>query len=86
MHIILYIITLAQPPKIPSILKISTMPPIPMWESHQFIADCLMLQSDLGDIQTALSVLIAIGDARKLLLIDDALIVIIFYTIFTIIT
>lgn len=34
-----------------------------------------MLQNDVGDVQTALTVLIVIGEARKLLPIDDAIIV-----------
>lgn len=46
-----------------------------MWEPHQFVADALMLQNDVGDVQTALTVLIVIGEARKLLPIDDSIIV-----------
>lgn len=46
-----------------------------MWEPHQFVADALMLQNDVGDVQTALTVLIVIGEARKLLPIDDTIIV-----------
>lgn len=45
-----------------------------MWEPHQFVADALMLQNDVGDVQTALTVLIVIGEARKLLPIDDSII------------
>lgn len=64
----------------PSILKVSHVPPIPMWEPHQFVADALMLQNDVGDVQTALTVLIVIGEARKLLPIDDTIIVSISYS------
>lgn len=46
-----------------------------MWEPHKFVSDALMLMNDVGDVQTALTVLIALGEARKLLPIDDALVV-----------
>lgn len=46
-----------------------------MWEPHQFMADSLMLQTDVGDVQTALTVLIVLGEARKLLPIEDAVVV-----------
>ncbi|XP_030370588.1 GATOR complex protein WDR24 [Scaptodrosophila lebanonensis] len=62
------------PPHVPSVLKVSQIPPIPMWEPHQFVADALMLQNDVGDVQTALTVLIVLGDARKLLPIEDDLV------------
>ncbi|ALC48058.1 CG7609 [Drosophila busckii] len=62
------------PPHVPSILKVSHIPPIRMWEPHQFVADALMLQNDVGDVQTALTVLIALGDARNLLPLEDRII------------
>ncbi|XP_055857530.1 GATOR complex protein WDR24 isoform X1 [Episyrphus balteatus] len=61
------------PPDKPSLLKCSTVHIIPMWEPHQFIADSLKLQSDVGDVQTALCVVIAMGDARKFLPIEETL-------------
>lgn len=48
---------------------------MPLWEPHQFIADALLLQNDIGDVQTVLAVLIVLGENRKYLPIDDALIV-----------
>ncbi|XP_037945419.1 GATOR complex protein WDR24 [Teleopsis dalmanni] len=62
------------PQNLPTILKVSNVPAIPMWEPHQFIADSLMLQNDVGDVQTALSILVAMGDARKLIPIEESLI------------
>jgi len=47
-----------------------------MWEPHKFVSDALMLMNDVGDVQTALTVLIALGEARKLLPIEDALVVV----------
>ncbi|XP_067618817.1 GATOR2 complex protein WDR24 [Eurosta solidaginis] len=61
-------------PNMPNVLKVTTAPAIPIWEPHQFVADSVMLQGDVGDVQTAISILIAMGDARKLLQIDDILI------------
>lgn len=54
------------------------MPPIPMWEPHQFVADALMLQNDVGDVQTALTILIVMGEARQMLPIEDAVVVSVF--------
>ncbi|XP_023172030.1 GATOR complex protein WDR24 isoform X1 [Drosophila hydei] len=62
------------PPQVPSILKVSHVPPIPMWEPHQFVVDALMLQNDVGDVQTALTILIVMGEARQLLPIEDAVV------------
>ncbi|KAL9893205.1 GATOR complex protein WDR24 [Glossina fuscipes] len=62
------------PPNVPAILKVNHIPPIPMWEPHQFIADALKLQNDVGDVQTALAVLIAMGESRKYLPIEESLI------------
>lgn len=56
-------------------MKITSVPPVPLWEPHQFIADALLLQNDIGDVQTVLAVLIVLGENRKYLPIDDALIV-----------
>lgn len=46
-----------------------------MWEPHQFVVDALMLQNDVGDVQTALTILIVMGEARQLLPIEDAVVV-----------
>lgn len=59
----------------PSILKVNTTPAIPIWEPHQFVAESIMLQGDVGDVQTSISIMIAMGEARKFLQIDDALVV-----------
>ncbi|XP_052853922.1 GATOR complex protein WDR24 isoform X2 [Drosophila gunungcola] len=68
------------PPHVPTVLKVSHAPPIPMWEPHKFVSDALMLMNDVGDVQTALTVLIALGEARKLLPIEDTLVEHWFYT------
>ncbi|XP_023292808.2 GATOR complex protein WDR24 [Lucilia cuprina] len=62
------------PPNLPVVLKISSIPPIPLWEPHQFLADALMLQNDVGDVQTALTILIVMGENRKFLPIEEDLI------------
>lgn len=46
-----------------------------MWEPHQFVVDALMLQNDVGDVQTALTILIVMGEARQLLPIEDVVVV-----------
>lgn len=69
------IFVLIQPPNLPTILKVSSVPPLPVWEPHQFLANALMLQNDVGDVQTALAVLIVMGDHRKFLPIEESLIV-----------
>ena len=65
-------------PNLPAVLKVTSVPPIPLWEPHQFLADALMLQNDVGDVQTALAVLIVMGENRKFLPIEDTLIVSVF--------
>lgn len=55
----------------PTILKISNAPIIPQWEPHQVLADTLMLQTDMGDVQTSVSILIVLGERRDDLPIDD---------------
>ncbi|XP_013119356.2 GATOR complex protein WDR24 [Stomoxys calcitrans] len=62
------------PPNLPVVLKVTTVPPVPFWEPHQFLADALLLQNDVGDVQTALSILIVMGENRKYLPISDVLI------------
>uniref|UniRef100_A0A1I8MUE5 GATOR2 complex protein WDR24 n=1 Tax=Musca domestica TaxID=7370 RepID=A0A1I8MUE5_MUSDO len=62
------------PPNMPVELKVTSIPPVPLWEPHQFITDALLLQNDVGDVQTALSVLIAMGENRKYLPINETLI------------
>ncbi|CAD7087465.1 unnamed protein product [Hermetia illucens] len=59
------------PPDPPSTLKINVVPTIPMWEPHRVMADCLTLQADVGDIQTSLSILIAMNESRSNLPIED---------------
>lgn len=59
------------PPPAPSFLKITALPPLPIWDPNQILADCLILQTDLGDVQTAISVLLVLGDRRNELPIDE---------------
>lgn len=52
----------------PTILCVpETRPPSP-WTPYQVIADCLMLQCEIGDVQTATCILIVLGDKRDDLL------------------
>lgn len=58
------------------IIKVQHAPAIPMWQPHQFLADALKLQNDIGDVQTALSILIVLGDKyRKYVPIEENLVV-----------
>ncbi|KXJ67822.1 GATOR2 complex protein WDR24 [Aedes albopictus] len=63
------------PPNLPSFLKISDGNPVnpPLWEPHQVLADCLTLQTEIGDVQTATCILIALGDRRHSLQIDESI-------------
>ncbi|XP_035919644.1 GATOR complex protein WDR24 [Anopheles stephensi] len=57
----------------PSFLKISDHNPTPpMWEPHQVLADCLTLQTEIGDVQTSSCILMALGDRRHSLQIDES--------------
>ncbi|XP_055695511.1 GATOR complex protein WDR24 [Lutzomyia longipalpis] len=58
------------PPHPPNLIKMSFMPYVPLWEPHDVLADCLILQADIGDVQTAVSILIALGEKRNELPID----------------
>ena len=44
-----------------------------MWEPHKFLADSLMLQTECGDIQTCVSILIVLGERRCEIPIDETL-------------
>ncbi|GAB0092870.1 GATOR complex protein WDR24 [Sergentomyia squamirostris] len=60
------------PPHPPNLIKMTSMPYVPFWEPHDVIADCLMLQADIGDVQTSVSILIALGEKRNDLPIDKS--------------
>jgi WD repeat-containing protein 24 len=47
------------------------MPNVTLWRPHQVLTDCLMLQTEIGDVQTSASILICLGDNRKELMIDE---------------
>lgn len=53
------------------ILRIINHPLIPQWEPHQVLADCLTLQTEVGDVQTSVTILIVLGDKRNDLPIND---------------
>ncbi|XP_058130131.1 GATOR complex protein WDR24 [Anopheles ziemanni] len=56
----------------PSFLKISDHNPTPsIWEPHQVLADCLTLQTEVGDVQTSSCILMALGERRHSLQIDE---------------
>uniref|UniRef100_A0A182SMJ3 WD repeat-containing protein 24 n=1 Tax=Anopheles maculatus TaxID=74869 RepID=A0A182SMJ3_9DIPT len=58
----------------PSFLKISDHNPTPpIWEPHQVLADCLTLQTEIGDVQTSSCILMALGERRHSLQIDESL-------------
>lgn len=54
-----------------NILKIISPSIPPAWEPHQVLADCLALQTEIGDVQTSISILIVLGDRKNELPIDD---------------
>ncbi|XP_055380424.1 GATOR complex protein WDR24 [Condylostylus longicornis] len=62
------------PPNPPNTLKLSTIPQIPMWEPHQVMTECLLLQTEVGDVQTSLCILIAMGESRNYLSIEEDLV------------
>lgn len=47
-----------------------------MFEPHESMAECLELLTDLGDVQTAVIILFALGESRNLLPLDDTIYVI----------
>lgn len=52
------------------LLKVSSSPPTIFWEPHNVLADCLTLQTEYGDVQTSVCILIALGSKRSELPID----------------
>ncbi|XP_053659175.1 GATOR complex protein WDR24 [Anopheles marshallii] len=61
------------PNPVPSFLKISDHNPTPaIWEPHQVLADCLTLQTEIGDVQTSSCILVALGERRHSLQIDES--------------
>lgn len=54
----------------PSILSVPENVEIQLWQPFQVLAECLMLQSEIGDVQTATAILICLGDRRDDLPID----------------
>uniref|UniRef100_A0A8D8G678 GATOR2 complex protein WDR24 n=1 Tax=Culex pipiens TaxID=7175 RepID=A0A8D8G678_CULPI len=61
------------PPNPPSFLKIIESNPVnpPLWQPHQVLADCLCLQTEIGDVQTSSCILLALGERRHSLQIDQ---------------
>ncbi|XP_058059631.1 GATOR complex protein WDR24 [Anopheles bellator] len=56
----------------PSFLKIADHNPTPpIWQPHQVLADCLSLQTEVGDVQTSSCILMALGERRHSLQIDE---------------
>lgn len=44
----------------------------PLWEPYSVLSDCLWLQADIGDVQTPVCILIALGSKKRTkLLIDE---------------
>lgn len=58
------ILTLQPPENPPKILMVTEIPETPLWQPYQVLADCLNLQSEIGDVQTATCILICLGDRR----------------------
>lgn len=58
-------------PEIPSVLKLGAQPTYQSWQPHDVLADGLQLQTDIGDVQTAVCILIAMGERRLQLPIDE---------------
>lgn len=42
-----------------------------LWDSARILADCLLLLADVDDIQSAVCILIVLGERRKDIPIDD---------------
>lgn len=54
-----------KPPEPPCILSVPETMEIQFWQPFQVLADCLMLQSEIGDVQTPTSILISLGERRE---------------------
>lgn len=62
-----------QPPETPSVLKVLLQNATnPQWNSGKVLADCLNLLADIDDLQTAVCILIALGERRNDLPIDES--------------
>lgn len=46
-------------------LKIFSNITCPRWEAHEVLAECLILQTDVSDVQTPVCILIALGERRN---------------------
>lgn len=73
-----------QPPETPSVLKVLQNTSIQQWNSGKVLADCLNLLADVDDLQTAVCILIALGERRNDLPIDESVHVSSVYDIFQI--
>lgn len=58
-------------PEIPNNLRLSVGPTCVRWEPHSVLTEGLILQTDVGDVQTPVCILIAMGDRRNELAIDE---------------
>lgn len=55
----------SQPPENPPrVLVITSMPDLSFWQPHQTVAECLTLQAETGDVQTAATILICLGEKK----------------------
>lgn len=59
-----------QPPDPPCILSVPESLEIQFWKPFQVLADCLTLQSEIGDVQTPTTILICLAERRDDLPID----------------
>ncbi|CAO1423711.1 unnamed protein product [Diamesa hyperborea] len=57
-------------PEPPSVLTVPELLQAPLWKPYQVLADCLLLQSEIGDVQTSTCILLVLGDRRDELPID----------------
>lgn len=62
--------SIPQPPDPPSIISVPELSEIHVWKPFQVLADCLLLQSEVGDVQTPTSILLCMREHRDDLPID----------------
>lgn len=64
---------MGQPPETPSVLKIIPQNIGCQWHSGKVLADCLTLLADVDDLQSAVCILIALGERRNDLPLDETI-------------
>lgn len=63
----------SQTPETPTVLKLLPQNIGSQWESGKVLADCLSLLVDVDDLQSAVCILIVLGDRRNDLPLDEGI-------------